>query len=133
MPKTTSEKFCLKWHDFQQHMVISYTDFRKDSDFNDVTLVCEENQQIEAHRIILAACSPFFSTVLKRNKNSHPTICMRGVKANDLVAIVDFNYHGETDIYQKDLDGFLALAKEPQLKGLEGSQDTLLDDCLEQK
>ena len=114
----SSEKFCLKWNDFQQNIISSYHDLRKDSDFCDVTLVSEEDQHIKAHRIILSACSPFFSTVLRRNKHSHPMIYMRGVKAKDLVAIVDFIYHGEANIYQDDLDGFLILAEELQLKGL---------------
>ena len=38
----------------------------KDADLCDVTLVCEEDKQIESHRIILSAGSPFFSTVLKK-------------------------------------------------------------------
>ena len=118
-----SEKFCLKWNDFQQNIVSSYYDLRKDSDFCDVTLVCEEDQRIEAHRIILTACSPFFSSVLKKNKHSHPMIYMRGLKAKDLVAIVDFIYHGEANIYEEDLDGFLIIAEELQLKGLAGTQD----------
>ena len=119
----SSEKFCLKWNDFQQNIVSSYHDLRKDTDFCDVTLVCEEGQEIEAHRIILTACSPFFSTVLKRNKHSHPMIYMTGLKAKDLAAIVDFIYHGEASVYQENLDGFLALAEELQLKGLAGAQD----------
>ena len=119
----SSEKFCLKWNDFRQNIVTSFQDLRKEMDFSDVTLVCEEDHQIEAHRIILTACSPFFKTVLKRNKHSHPMIYMRGLKAKDLVAIVDFIYHGEASIFQEDLDGFLALAEELQLKGLAGSQN----------
>ena len=118
-----SEKFCLKWDDFQKNIVTSYHDFRNDSDFCDVTLVCEEVQQLEAHKIILTACSPFFSTVLKKNKHPHPVIYMRGLKAKDLLAIVDFIYHGEANIYLEDLDGFLALAEELQLKGLERAKD----------
>ena len=50
-------------------------------------------------------------------------IYMRGLKAKDLVAIVDFIYHGEASIYQEDLDGFLALAEELQLKGLAGTHN----------
>ena len=50
-------------------------------------------------------------------------IYMRGLNAKDLIAVVDFIYHGEANIYQEDLDGFLALAGELQLKGLDGSQD----------
>ena len=114
----SSEKFVLKWNDFQQNIASSYKELRTDSDFCDVTLVSEEDVHIEAHRIILAASSPFFNGVLKMNKYSHPMIYMRGLKARDLVAIVDFIYHGEANVDQDDLDGFLALADELQLKGL---------------
>ena len=101
---------------------------RNESNFSDVTLVCEENVEIEAHKIILSASSPFFNTVLKKNKHSHPMIYMRGLKAKDIVAIVDFMYQGEANIFQDDLDAFLAFADELQIKGLAGSKDRLLDD-----
>ena len=97
----TIEKLCLKWNDFQQNILSSYQELRNDSEFSDVTLVCEENLQIEAHRIILSACSPLFSTMLKRNNNYNPIIYMMGVKAKDLVAIVDFIYHGEANITRR--------------------------------
>ena len=123
----SSEKFCLKWNDFQKNIVSSYHDLRKETDFCDVTLVCEEDKYIEAHKIILTACSPVFSTILKRNKHSHPLIYMRGLKAKDMVAIVDFIYYGEANIYEDDLGGFLALAEELQLKGLAKALDKPLD------
>ena len=47
---------------------------------------------------------------------------MRGLKASDLSAIVVFIYNGEANIHQEDLDGFLAIAEELQLKGLAGAQ-----------
>ena len=115
----SSEKFCLKWNDFHQNIVSACQDLRKELDFSNVTLVCEDNHQIEAHRVILSACSPFFQTILEKNKHSHPMIYMKGFKAKDLSAIVDFIYLGEANIYQDDLDGFLALAEEFQLKGLD--------------
>ena len=121
------EKLCIRWQDFQQNIVSSCKDLQKSSDFSDVTLVCEEDQTIEAHRIVLASCSPFFSRVLKGNKHSHPMIYMRGLKEQDLVAIVDFIYSGETNIYEDDLDEFLALAEELQLKGLAGYKDLTKD------
>ena len=112
---TSTEKLCLKWNDFQENIVNSFCGSREDLDFSDVTLVCEEDKQIEDHRVILSACSPFFSSVLKSNKHSHPMIYMRGLKFKNLVAIIDFIYLGEANIYQEDLDGFLALAEEIQL------------------
>ena len=35
---------------------------------------------------------------------------------------MDFIYHGEVNIYQEDLDAFLALAEELKLQGLDDSQ-----------
>ena len=119
----TSEKFCLKWNNYQESIACSFQGFREDPDFSDVTLVCEEDHQIEAHRVILTACSPFFSSVLRKNKHSHPMIYMRGLKAKDMTAVVDFIYYGEVNIFQEDLDGFLALAEELKLKGLTATNE----------
>ena len=116
------EKFCLKWDDFQKNIGSSFRELQLSNDFSDVTLVCEEGQQIEAHKIILSACSPFFKSVLCKNKHLHPMIYMRGLKSKDLLAVVDFMYQGETNILQEDLDDFLALADELQLQGLTGGQ-----------
>ena len=93
---------------------------REDKDFSDVTLACEDGQQVEAHKVILAASSPFFQTILRMNKHPHPLIYMRGVKSDDLLAIVDFLYCGEANVHQENLDSFLAIAEELQLKGLMG-------------
>ena len=127
---TSSEKFHLQWNDFQQNIAASYLLLKDDPDFSDVTLVCEDDQYIEAHRIILTACSSFFDTVLKKNKHSHPMIYMRGIRAKDMLAIVDYIYSGETKIDQEDLDGFLDLAVELKLKGLAkaGTEDMTLDN-----
>ena len=48
---------------------------------------------------------------------------MRGVKYEDLSAIVDFLYCGEANVYQQNLDSFLAIAGELKLKGLMGKTD----------
>ena len=119
----SSEKFCLKWNDYQGNVVNSFHDLREDLDFSDVTLVCEDNKQIEAHKVIISACSPFFSSILKRNKHPHPLIYMRGMKSKELIAIVDFIYNGEANIFQEDIDEFLKIAEELQLKGLVGFDD----------
>ena len=56
----TAQMVSLKFVDFQQSVSTSYKDFRRDNEFSDVTLVCEEDKEIEAHKLILTACSPFF-------------------------------------------------------------------------
>merc|ERR1712129_37320 len=118
---SSDEKLCLKWNDFQANISSVFGTLRDDSDFADVTLVCEDGQQVEAHKVILASSSPFFLKLLKRNKHPHPMIFMRGLQSEDLVAIVDFIYFGEANVYQENLDSLLAVAEELQLKGLMGS------------
>ena len=115
-----TEKLCLKWHDFQDHIQASFEELRSDNDFTDVTLACED-QSIKAHKVILSACSPFFRNLLKAHPNPQPLIFLRGVKSCDLVAVVDFIYQGETNICQDQLESFLALADELELKGLSES------------
>ena len=119
-----SEKFCLKWNDFQSNISSSFGDLRKEQDFSDVTLTCDGNQQIQAHKVILAASSSFFRRVLKHNKNLHPLLYMRGLNTSQLSDVVDFIYQGEVNIFQEDLDSFLALAEELELRGLDGSEES---------
>ena len=102
---------------------------RDANDFCDVTLVSEGNQQIKAHKVILASSSSVFMEILKSNQHNHPLIYMRGIQANDLEAIVDFLYHGETNVYQENLDAFLVLAEEFKLKGLSGNETSNADQA----
>ena len=125
-----SEKLCLQWNDFKENVTSSMGSLRGDSDFADVTLACEDGKQFEAHKVILAASSPFFKNILSKNKHAHPLIYMRGLKSDDLLAMIDFLYSGETNVYQENLDSFLAIAEELQLKGLTG---TASDNEVDQK
>ena len=118
----TSEKLCLRWNDFQENVNSAFRDLRKDFEYTDVTLACKDGHQVEAHKVILSASSPFFQKLLKRNKHAHPLIYMRGINSEDLMAIVDFLYYGEADIYQENLETFLKIAEEFQLKGLNGKE-----------
>ena len=117
-----SEKLCLQWNDFQANIKSAFGNLREDNDFADVTLACEDGQQVEAHKVILAASSPFFQKLFGRIKHPHQLIYLRGMKSEDLLAIVDFLYFGEANVYQENLDSFLAIAEEFQLKGLMGKQ-----------
>ena len=96
-----SENLCLKWTSFQENVKQAFGNIRNDKDFTDVALACEDGEQVEAHRVILAASSPFFQSLLKRNRHPHPLIFMRGVKSDDLRAIIEFLYSGEANVFCK--------------------------------
>ena len=106
------------------------------TDFTDVTLVCEDGQHMEAHKVILAASSPFFQKILQKSntsgKHPKPLIYLRGCQSKDFASILDFLYFGEANVYLEDLDSLLAIAEEIQLKGLTG-QTTPTDRVEEQE
>jgi len=112
-----SEKFCLRWNDFESNINKAFIELREDKEFFDVTLVCDEDQ-IQAHKVILSACSPFFRSVLRRNRHEHPLLYMKGVKYVDMLSVLNFMYQGEVNISQEDLNSFLSVAEDLQVKGL---------------
>ena len=109
-----AEKLCLRWNDFQGNLSNAFGGFRGDTDFNYVTLACEDGTHVEAHKVVLSASSPLFKNLLKSERHSHPLIYMVGVRSEDLVAAVDFLYRGEAKVNQENLNSFLATAQELQ-------------------
>ena len=108
--------------DFQENMCSAFSTLRDDTTFTDVTLVSEDGQHLQAHKVILSASSPFFKNILMMNKHPSPLIYLKGFKAKELKSLIDFMYHGMADVYQDNLDDFLAKAEELQLQGLTGGE-----------
>ena len=120
----SDEKFCLQWNEFRDNLSSAFTSsLRDDIEFTGVTMACEDSQQVEVHKVVLISSSPFFLNLLKRNKHPHPLVYMRDVTHEDLVSLVDFLYLGEANVFQANLDSFLAMADELQLKGLKREWD----------
>ena len=113
-----SEKYCFKWDSFQDNINTALIAQREHSGFTDVTLVCEDGQQAEAHMVILAASSPFFQNLLKIKKHKHPLIFMIGMKSDDMFALIDFIYYGKVNIFQENINTFPKVGMDLQLKGL---------------
>ena len=77
-----AEKFTLKWNDFG--VADSFRKLRNSEEFYDVTLVSDDQQQVSAHKIVLAAASGYFENILKKNKHSHPLLCLDGIAVTEL-------------------------------------------------
>ena len=112
-----NEKFCLRWNDFENNISGAFRELRDDKDFFDVTLACDDDQ-IQSHKMILSACSPFFRNILRRNPHQHPLLYLKGVKYTDLQSVLNFMYHGEVNVAQEELNSFLAVAEDLRVKGL---------------
>ena len=113
-----AEKFSLKWNDFQTNVSNAFKKLRKTENFYDVTLVSDDQQQVSAHKVVLASSSEYFKNILTSNTHSHPMLCLSGVNAGDIKNMLDFMYNGEIQIFQDDLDQFLEIAQRFHLEGL---------------
>ena len=114
----SEDKFCLRWNDFEANIKTSFRDLRESKDLFDITLVCGEFYEVQAHKVILSASSPFFRDVLCRSKNNNPLVYLRGISKTDLQYILDFIYHGEVNVAQASLNNFLSVAEDLKIKGL---------------
>ena len=119
-----SEKFSLKWNDFHSNVSKTFSALRTEEDFQDVTLVSADLQQVSAHKVVLSACSKYFKNILQQNRHSNPLLCLDGVTSSELQSVLDYIYQGEVQVYQENLDRFLAVAERFQLEGLMNLPDT---------
>jgi len=113
-----AEKFSLKWNDFNSNVSHTFSSLRDQQDFYDVTLVSDDQEQFSAHKIVLSACSEYFGNILKKNKHSHPLLCLDGISSKELNCLLDYVYHGEAKVFQDDLERFLQIAERMKMKGL---------------
>ena len=116
-----SEKFCLKWNDFQSNISKSFARLQGEAQLFDVTLVGQDQRKVSAHRLVLSACSDFFKNIFSSNTHSHPMLYLDGVDSSDINLMLDYMYQGEVQIQQEHLDRFLEWANKFKLEGLMGS------------
>lgn len=93
--------------------------------FVDVTLACD-GHQVHCHRLVLAACSTYFESLLNDNPCKHPIIILpKDVRLWEIQALVDFMYKGQVNVSQAGLPQLLKCAETLQIRGLCGTDSTL--------
>ena len=57
------ERYELSWKEFEQCASQTFRDHFNSDEYADVTLACDDDKQIKAHKAILSSCSPFFKRI----------------------------------------------------------------------
>ena len=117
-----SEKFSLKWNDYQLNWNRSLSEFRKTTDLSDVTLITDDKVKFSAHKIILSACSNMFKFIFKDNTHAHSLLYLSSVSSENLQLILDYMYNGEVNLFQEQLDSFLESAQKLEVEGMLGAK-----------
>ena len=118
------ECFVLKWSEYHMNVAESFKTMRADGDFLDTTVACSGSEQLQAHRVVLSAFSPYLKGMLRNNPQPNPVLIMPPtVKFIDLHSLLEFMYHGEVRVPADDLESLMQLAQLLRIKGLTEEKD----------
>ena len=108
----------LKCSDFLANVFSSFNQLKGSDTFTDVTLVSDDNMQIQAHKLILSVGSEYFRNILSDKTHPHPMLCLDGVSSENLDWIIRYLYIGEVSVPQSSLQKFLQVANKLKCYGL---------------
>ena len=98
-------------------------DLQETEFLSDVTLVCNDDTQIKAHKFVLIGSSPVLRTMLLQSSQKDTIVFLRGVDRRELQWVLEFMYIGETQVPQTRLQSFIELAKDLKMKGIHYDDD----------
>ena len=111
------DKMTLVWRDHSKYLQESLALLKRFNQSTDVTLICGDEEEIQAHKIVLSAGSQLFYSLL----DNVPTACvvyLPEVTFKDLSLIIEYLYFGETSVNQSDLNSILSLAEGLGIKSI---------------
>ena len=125
-----SDRFYLKWNNFKDNIVKSFTYLREEKNLFDVTLVSNDHKHLSAHKLVLTASSEYFREIFKKSNFSQfqLMLCLEGVNSQELNNVLEYIYNGEIKIYQHELERFMEIAERYKLQGLIGADEDQVED-----
>ncbi|KAG1663306.1 Protein bric-a-brac 2 [Nymphon striatum] len=115
--RMVAQQFCLRWNNHHVNMLDVFDTLYNSELLVDVTLACE-GVSIKAHKVVLSACSSFFQEIFTNNPCKHPVVILKGMKLEELRAVLQFMYRGEVNVTQEQLPSLVKAAESLRVKGL---------------
>ena len=115
MQEEETQNLRLQWTQFSGDIKELMSGLYKSSDYTDVTLVCDDNKTIKAHKFILGASSPVLKKILDMHGNN-PWIYMRKTEYGSLLKILEFMYLGEAVIDKENVEEVFSLSMDLQIE-----------------
>ena len=121
---TRMEEISFTWRQFDAHSTHLFRTLFETKDFSDVTLVCDDQKQVKAHKFILSASSSILDDFLRNNKSEGPSIYLPGIRLHELEPILRFIYLGETRCFQDLISEVMSVAKYLKIKEFEVGRES---------
>ena len=111
-------------YEFQSFSSDLLQEMFSDGQFKDVTLASDDGQQIAAHKVVLSLSSSIMKAILaNQTKDHNPIIFCRGVKFEELQAMLEFIYFGKTSMTKSSVKRFLDIAEDFGVRGIVREDD----------
>ncbi|KAH8402677.1 hypothetical protein KR215_004810 [Drosophila sulfurigaster] len=117
------DEFKLCWKNFQDNIASGFQNLYDRGDLVDVTLACD-GKLLQAHKIVLAICSPYFQEIFTTNPCQHPIIILKDVSFNIMCELLEFMYQGVVNVKHTELQSFMKIGQLLQIKGLATNSNT---------
>jgi|ERR1712126_643708 len=117
------EKFNLKWDDFSHNLVSSLKHLNSGAKYSDVTLASGD-EFFEVHKLVLSASSPVFEKLMDRLGTQVSLVYLQGVNPKSVQSMINFIYFGEVSLYQEELESFLQVGEDFQIRGLTKTENS---------
>jgi len=114
----SEETYNMSWGSYAQNATTLLANLINETDFTDVTLVCEGGKYIKAHKVILSGSSYFFNNFIRTITHQNPVVYLSGIAYEDLQAILELIYLGKTEVVQENLENFVKTAEKLKIIGL---------------
>ncbi|XP_076247140.1 uncharacterized protein LOC143187072 [Calliopsis andreniformis] len=113
--------FNLTWNNHLANLSGLFEGLYKSGSLTDTTLACQGGM-LRAHRLVLAACSPYFERVFKEHYGEQPILILKGVAVEEMECLLDFMYRGTIDVAEEHLPSLIKTATDLEIRGLSGDQ-----------
>ncbi|XP_015111673.1 protein tramtrack, beta isoform isoform X2 [Diachasma alloeum] len=111
--------FNLTWNNHLANLSGLFEGLYKSGSLTDTTLSCQGGM-LRAHRLVLAACSPYFERVFKEHYGEQPILILKGVPIEEMECLLDFMYRGSINVAEEHLPSLIKTATDLEIRGLSG-------------
>lgn len=110
--------YCLRWNNHKSNLVEILESLIKMDTYVDCTIYVDNHVQFKAHRVVLAACSPYFQLILQDAPQDQCSIIFPGVQEFEMRTLLEYIYAGEVNIAESQIPRIMKIAKMLEVKGL---------------
>ena len=110
------ETYSLKWNLHFDHLGKVVNEMFLYNHFTDVTIVCDDQKMVNAHKFLLSGSSPVMKDIIDSLSENDSVIDLRGIQSEDMESILKFLYTGNVSFPQSRSESFLNVARYLDIK-----------------